>query len=448
MQPTIRYAKSGDIHVAYQVFGDGAVDLVFVPGFISHLEHWWIEPHHARWLRRLGETARVILFDKRGTGLSDRVDHQPGMDARMDDVRAVMDAVGVERAAIMGVSEAGSLASLFAAIHPERCQALILYGAFARFSSWFPTEQALQQFYHYADTTWGTGASLSMFAPSMAGNKAFQEWWGRFERQGATPAACIEIMRLNSEIDVSPILSSIHVPTLVIHRTDDVAVNVEGGRELAALIPSARYVELPGSDHIPFIGDNSGEIVDAIEEFLTGSRTPVTPDRVLATVLFTDIVGSTEKAATLGDRRWRDLLEEHDKVIRTELARFQGREVKSLGDGFLATFDGPARAIHCAKSIITALRSLGLQIRAGIHTGEVETAGDDIRGIAVHITSRVASFGGTDDIVVSRTIKDIVAGSGITFEDFGIHVLKGVPDDWQLYRVADLAREKPRRMRG
>ena len=298
MQPTIRYAKSGDIHVAYQVFGDGAVDLVFVPGFISHLEHWWIEPHHARWLRRLGETARVILFDKRGTGLSDRVDHQPGMDARMDDVRAVMDAVGVERAAIMGVSEAGSLASLFAAIHPERCQALILYGAFARFSSWFPTEQALQQFYRYADTTWGTGASLTMFAPSMAGNSAFQEWWGRFERLGATPAACIEIMRLNSEIDASPILPSIHVPTLVIHRTDDGAVKVEGGRELAALIPGARYVELPGSDHIPFIGDNSGEIVDAIEEFLTGSRTPVTPDRVLATVLFTDIVGSTEKAAT------------------------------------------------------------------------------------------------------------------------------------------------------
>jgi class 3 adenylate cyclase len=329
---------------------------------------------------------------------------------------------------------------VFAAIHPERCQALILYGAFARFSSWFPTEQALREFYHYADTTWGTGASLPMFVPSMAGNMAFQEWWGRFERLGATPAACIEIMRLNSEIDVSPILPSIHVPTLVIHRTDDVAVNVEGGRELAALIPNARYVELSGSDHIPFIGDNSGEIVDAIEEFLTGSRTPVTLDRVLATVLFTDIVGSTEKAATLGDRRWRDLLDQHNTVIRTELVRFRGREVKSLGDGFLATFDGPARAIQCAKAMVTALRSLGLQIRAGIHTGEVEIAGDDIRGIAVHITSRVASLGGTDDIVVSRTIKDIVAGSGIKFEDFGVHVLKGVPDDWQLYRVADLAR--------
>jgi pimeloyl-ACP methyl ester carboxylesterase len=438
MQATIRYAKSGPVHVAYQVFGDGAVDLVLVPGFISHLEHWWSEPSHARWLHRLGESARVILFDKRGTGLSDRVNPQPDMDARMDDVRAVMDAVGIQRAAIMGISEAGSLASLFAATHPERCQALILYGAFARFSSWFPTEAALQQFYHYADTTWGTGASLPMFVPSMADNKTFQEWWGRFERLGATPAACIEIMRLNSQIDVSAILPTIHVPTLVIHRTDDVAVAVEGGRELAARIPNARYVELPGADHIPFVGDNAGEIADVIEEFLTGSRAPVAIDRVLATVLFTDIVGSTEKAAALGDRRWRDVLDEHNKAIRAELARFRGREVKSLGDGFLATFDGPARAIHCAQSIITALRALEISIRAGIHTGEVEIADDDIRGIAVHITSRVASLGGADDIVVSRTIKDLVAGSGITFQDFGTHVLKGVPDAWQLYRVGGM----------
>jgi pimeloyl-ACP methyl ester carboxylesterase len=407
MQAAIRYAKSGPVHVAYQVFGNGAVDLVFVPGFISHLEIWWSEPAHARWLRRLGQSARVILFDKRGTGLSDRVDQQPDMDARMDDVRVVMDAAGVERAAIMGISEAGSLASLFAATHPERCQALILYGAFARFSSWFPTEAALQQFYRYADTTWGTGASLPMFVPSMVGNKAFQDWWGRFERLGANPAACIEIMRLNSQIDVSAILPTIHVPTLVIHRKDDVAVNVEGGRELAALIPNARYLELSGTDHIPFVGDNAGEIVDAVEEFLTGSRAPITVDRVLATVLFTDIVGSTEKAAALGDRRWRDLLDEHNKAIRAELTRFRGREVKSLGDGFLATFDGPARAIHCARSIISALRPFEIPIRAGIHTGEVEIADDDIRGIAVHITSRVASLGGADDIVVSRECQNL-----------------------------------------
>ena len=440
MQPTIHYAKSGQVHVAYQAFGDGPVDLVLVPGFISHLEIWWSEPTHARWLRRLGRSARVILFDKRGTGLSDRVDHQPDMDARMDDVRAVMDAVGVERAAIMGISEAGSLASLFAATHPERCQALVLYGAFARFSSWFPTETALQKFYQYADTAWGTGASLPMFVPSMADNKAFQEWWGRFERLGATPAACIEIMRLNSQIDVSSVLTTVHVPTLVIHRADDVAVNVEGGRELAARIPDARYLELPGNDHIPFVGDNAEEIADAVAEFLTGSRAPVAIDRVLATVLFTDIVGSTEKAATLGDHRWRDLLDEHNEAVRAELMRFRGREVKLLGDGFLATFDGPARAIHCAQSIIAALRPLGISIRAGIHTGEIEIADNDVSGIAVHITSRVASLGGADDVVVSRTIKDIVAGSGISFEAFGTHVLKGIPDAWQLYRVAHPAR--------
>jgi pimeloyl-ACP methyl ester carboxylesterase/class 3 adenylate cyclase len=437
MQPTIRYAKSGNVHVAYQVFGQGPVDLVFVPGFISHLEVWWSDPGHARWLRRLGESVRVIMFDKRGTGLSDRVDQQPGMDARMDDFRAVMDAVGVERAAIMGISEAGSLASLFAATHPERCQALVLYGAFARFSWWFPTEEALQHFYHYADTAWGTGASLPMFAPSMAGNKAFQEWWGRFERLGANPAACIEIMRMNAQIDVSAILPTIHVPTLIIHRKDDVAVNVEAGRELAAGIPDARYIEIPGIDHFLSVGTNSDEILEMIVEFVTGSKAVPLADRVLATVLFTDIVESTEKAGAVGDQRWRDLLEAHDKAVRGELGRFRGREVKSLGDGFLATFDGPARAIHCAQSINAELHRLGIPIRVGIHTGEVELVDGDVRGIAVHIASRIAGLGRADDIVVSRTIKDLVAGSGISFEDFGTHVLKGLPDAWQLYRVAD-----------
>jgi pimeloyl-ACP methyl ester carboxylesterase len=432
----MRYAKSGQTHIAYQVFGEGAVDLILVPGFISHLEHWWSEPGHARWLRRLGQVARVVLFDKRGTGLSDRLESQPGMDARMDDVRAVMDALGMERAAVMGISEAGSLASLFAATHPQRCRALILYGAFARFSSWFPTQMSLRRFYHYVDTAWGSGDSLPMFVPSMVGNEAFQLWWSKFERLGATPAACMQMMRMNSEIDVSAILPSIHVPTLVIHRKNDVAVSVEGGRELASLIPQARYVELPGQDHIPFVGESAEEIVDAVNEFLTGSRSPVPSDRVLATVLLTDIVGSTEKVAALGDQSWRDLLEHHDKTIREELARFRGREVKALGDGFLATFDGPARAIHCAESIVRAVRSIGISIRVGIHTGEVEFADDDIKGIAVHITSRVAGLGGADDIVVSRTIRDLVAGSGISFDDFGVHQLKGLSDAWQLYRVS------------
>jgi pimeloyl-ACP methyl ester carboxylesterase len=433
----IRYAKSGDVHVAYRVFGQGDVDLVFFPGFISHLDVWWDEPAMARWLTRLSEQVRVIMFDKRGTGLSDHVGRQPGMDERMDDARAVMDAAGIERAAILGISEGGSLASLFAATHPDRCQALVLYGAFARFASWFPTPEKLQRFFDYVDTKWGTGASLRNFAPSMADDKGFQEWWGRFERLGASPAACVEIMRLNSEIDVTDVLATIHVPTLVIHRKDDAAVSVEGGREIARRIPNARYVELPGADHLINVGKNSGEILDLIVEFLTGSKSVPVLDRVLATVVFTDIVGSTVRAEALGDAAWRELLSAHDAAVRRELARFRGHEVKTLGDGFLATFDGPARAIHCARAISAATRAIGLPVRIGVHTGEVELAENDVRGIAVHIASRVAALGKADEIVVSRTVKDLVAGSGLNFEDFGTHVLKGIPDAWQLYRVAD-----------
>lgn len=436
MKPAIRYAKSGDVHVAYMCFGEGPVDLVFFPGFISNLEVYWDNPRHARWLERLGESMRVVMFDKRGTGLSDRVSPLPGMDERMDDARAVMDAVGIGRAAVLGVSEGGSLASLFAATHPDRCRALILYGAFARFSSWFPTEESLQRFFKYVDTSWGSGASLPRFAPSMAEDAAYQEWWGRFERLGANPAACIEIMRMNSQIDVSDILSTIHVPTLVIHRSEDVTVNVEGGRELASRIPGARYVELPGADHMISVGDNSGEILDLIVEFLTGSKAAPSYGRVLATVLFTDIVDSTVRADALGDQAWHDLLRAHDQIVRRELARFRGREIKTLGDGFLATFDGPARAIHCARAISDSLRQIGVPVRIGVHTGEVEMTDNDVRGIAVHIASRVAGLARANDIVVSRTVKDLVAGSGITFDDFGAHTLKGIPDTWQLFRAA------------
>ena len=435
MLSEIRYAKSGDVHVAYRVFGQGSVDLVFFPGFISHLDVYWEVPAIARWLTRLGESMRVIMFDKRGTGLSDRVSQLPGMDERMDDARAVMDAVGIDRAAIIGVSEGGSLASLFAATHPKRCQALVLYGAFARFSSWFPTTEALQKFFAYVDSSWGSGASLPRFAPSMAGDKAFQEWWGRFERLGASPSACIEIMRLNSQIDVGDILPTIHVPTLVIHRKGDVTVNVEGGRELAARIPGARYVELRGDDHLLYIGDNAHETLDLIVEFLTGSKSVPVLDRVLATVVFTDIVDSTVRADAIGDRAWHDLLRTHDNAVRQELARFRGNEIKTLGDGFLATFDGPARAIHCARAIRDTLRQLGVPVRIGVHTGEVELADRDVRGIAVHIASRVSGLGKTNDIIVSRTVKDLVAGSGLAFEDFGSHSLKGLPDAWQLFRV-------------
>jgi pimeloyl-ACP methyl ester carboxylesterase len=295
MQPDTRYAKSGDVHIAYQVFGDGPLNLVFVPPFVSNLEVYWQEPDWARWLHRMGSYARVAMFDKRGTGLSDRVAEIPGLEQRIDDLRAVMDAVGMKQAAIFAMSEGGPLSALFAATYPERCQALVICGGFARFASWFPTDEAVAQFVGYIDQAWGSGGSVPFFAPSLANRPGGQEWWGRFERLGASPGAVTALVRMNSQIDISGILPTIRVPTLIIHRTEDVTVNVEGGRFLAQNIPGARYIELPGKDHPPWLGDNSDEIADAIQEFLTGSRAPVEIDRVLSTVLFTDIVGSTEK---------------------------------------------------------------------------------------------------------------------------------------------------------
>ncbi|MGA8155119.1 MAG: adenylate/guanylate cyclase domain-containing protein [Rhodoplanes sp.] len=434
MHPITRYAKSGDIHIAYQVIGDGPVDLILAPGFVSHIENYWDEPGLARWLNRLASFSRLIIFDKRGTGLSDRVSDLPSMDERMDDMRAVLDAVGVERAAVMGISEGGSLATVFAAHHQARCEALVLYGAFAKFTSWFPTEEALQQLFEYIDTQWGGGASLPMFAPSMADDPVYQQWWGKFERLGANPGAAIALMRMNSQIDITDILPSVRVPTLVVHRTDDVTVNIEGGRTLARRIPNARLLELPGKDHIPSVGD-SETYLQEIEEFLTGKKSVPILDRVLATVLFTDIVDSTARAETLGDQAWRDLLACHDSAVRKQLARFRGKEVQSLGDGFLATFDGPARAIHCARSIKDSVRQLGVPVRIGLHTGEVELADNNVQGIAVHIASRVASLASADDILVTRTVKDLVAGSGLAFQDFGSRLLKGVSEEWQLYSV-------------
>jgi pimeloyl-ACP methyl ester carboxylesterase len=434
MQRVTRYAKSGDVHVAYQVFGEGP-DLIMVPGFVSHIENFWEEPRLARWLNKLGGFCRVVLFDKRGTGLSDRVAHLPHMDERMDDIRAVMDAVGVERASVLGLSEGGSLAALFAASHPERTQSLILVGSFARFRHWIPTDEAFDAFMKYVDELWGTGQSLPALAPSKADDAALRQWWGKFERLGASPSATMALMRMNREIDVSGILHSIRVPTLVFHRTEDVWVSVEGGRELAAGIPGARLVEFPGTDHLGFLDDAGDRMIAETKEFLTGSRSAPVVDRVLATVVFTDIVDSTKRADATGDRAWRDLLEAHDRTVRRELSRFRGKEVKSLGDGFLATFDGPARAIHCASAIRDQLRGLDVPVRIGVHTGEVELAENDVHGIAVHIASRVAHIGGADDVLVSRTVKDLVAGSGIKFEDFGMHSLKGIPEAWQIFRA-------------
>ena len=435
MQPDARYAKSGDVHIAYQVFGEGPLNLVFAPLFVSNIEVFWERPDIGRWLLRLANYARGAMFDKRGTGMSDRVGELPSLEQRIDDLRAVMDAAGMEQAALLGVSEGGPLSALFAATYPERCRALVLYGSFARFSSWFPTEEALEQFLGHIDRAWGTGFSLRFFSPSLVNNPVAQQWMGRFERLGASPAGVTALMRMNSQIDISGIVSTIRVPTLVIHRTEDVTINVEGGRYLAEHIPGARYIELPGKDHQPWIGDNAMEIADVIEEFLTGTRPAATVDRVLATVLFTDIVGSTEKAAALGDHRWRDLLEIHHSTIRRNLGRFRGHEVKTTGDGILATFDGPARGVRCACTIADEIKPLGIDVRAGLHTGECEIMDHDVGGIAVHIGARVASLAGAGEVLVSSTVKDLVAGSGLRFSDRGSQNLKGVPGEWHICAV-------------
>jgi class 3 adenylate cyclase len=429
--PVTRYAKSGDVHVAYQVFGSGPIDLVFVPGFVSHVENYWEHPALARWLLRLGSFARVITFDKRGTGLSDPVAEVPSIDLRMDDVRAVMDAVGAESAAQFGISEGGALATLFAATYPQRCRGLVLYGGFAR--SPFGAEQ-LHAFFTYADQGWGSGLSLPFWAPSRANDLALQRWWGRFERLGASPAAAMAVVRMATQIDISDILSSVRVPTLVIHAKGDTLVNVECGRFLARNIPGARLLELPGVDHLFFVHERIG---DAVEEFLTGSISVAESRRVLATVLFTDIVGSTARAEQLGDQRWRDLLVAHHTAVRREIARYQGSEIKSLGDGFLATFNGPARAVRCACAIAEAVRPLDIQVRNGLHTGEIEIADDDVQGIAVHIAARVSSLAGPGEVLVSRTVKDLVAGSGLRFNERGKHSLKGLQEPMELFVAAN-----------
>jgi pimeloyl-ACP methyl ester carboxylesterase len=434
MSPVTRYAKSGDVHIAYQVFGEGP-DLIEAPGFVSHIDVSWDEPRLAEFYRKLGRFCRVVLFDKRGTGLSDHVGNLPGMDQRMDDLRAVMDAAGVERASLLGISEGGSLAALFAASHPERTHSLILYGAFTCSRHWIPSDEAFDRLIRYIDNAWGTGKGLPLFAPSKADDAALRQWWGKFERLGASPSAAIALMRMNRQIDISAILHSIKVPTLVLHVSKDALVSLDGGRELAAGIPGARLVELPGTDHLFFL-EASDRILAETEEFLTGSRSTTVVDRVLATVVFTDIVESTKRAEATGDRAWRDLLDAHNKTVRRELSRFRGKEVKSLGDGFLATFDGLARAIHCATAIRDSLAALGVPVRIGVHTGEVELAEADVRGIAVHIAARVANLGAAGDVLVSRTVKDLVAGSGINLEDFGSHALKGIPESWQVFRAS------------
>jgi pimeloyl-ACP methyl ester carboxylesterase len=444
MPPETRYARSGDVNIAYQVIGHGSLDLVLVHGWVQSFDaSWEIEPIK-RFYERLASFSRLIVFDKRGTGLSDRVppDDLPTLETRMDDLRAVMDAVGVERTTLLGHSEGGAMCALFAATYPERTQALVMASSAAR-TRWAPdytigaTDDEIAGLERLILESWGAHAIralLHRMAPSVANDEELVQAHTRAALRAASPAAAAALTRMSAMIDIRHVLPAIQAPTLVLHRANEVLT--DASRYVGERIPGAKVVALPGADHMPWLGDQEGPL-DEIEEFLTGVRPHPALDRVLATVLFTDIVGSTELAADLGDRRWRELLEEHNTVVRRELGRFRGRELSTAGDGFLATFDGPARAVACAVSIREGAKMLGLQIRFGLHTGELELAGSEVRGIAVHTGARVAAKAGPGEVLASSTVKDLVAGSGLEFEDRGSHELKGVPGEWRLYAVAN-----------
>jgi class 3 adenylate cyclase len=435
----IRYAKSGNASLAYQTFGAGDIDLVLAPGYISNLEANWEEPNFARFLELLASRFRVVVFDKRGTGLSDRIPAAT-LEERADDVRAVMDAAGAERAALVGWSEGGSYCAFFAAREPERVSHLILYAAPPRIlrADDYPAGWPLKLYEEILDgteTTWGTDAVAGWVNPSVAEDEAYRRWFGHMQRLAASPSSAREMMAGLRDLDIRDVLPLIQIPTLILHRVEERWVLVDHSRYLAEHIPGAKYVELSGGDHWPWMGD-SDAVIDEIEEFVTGTRPLREPDRVLATVLFTDIVDSTRRAADLGDRRWRDLLERHNHVVRDGLQRFGGLEVKTIGDGFLATFDGPARGIRCARAVVDEVGRLGLNLRAGLHTGECEAMNGDLGGVAVHIGARVAAKAEGGEVLVSSTVKDLVAGSEIVFQDRGEHELKGVPGLWRLFAVA------------
>jgi class 3 adenylate cyclase/esterase/lipase len=438
--PPIQYASNGDIHLAYCTIGDGPLDLVLVHGALTNLEVLWDIPEYSEYCERLASFARVITFDKRGMGLSDRV-RVGTLEERMDDVRAIMDAAGSESAVLKGVSEGGPLSMLFAATYPQRTQALILCGAEVKEETtddWPWGEATREEFEEYMAIEkvvdrWGQGLVVGHIAPSRKDDERLRKLFGRLQVQSASPHDAVAFMRMAFEIDVRNVVPAVNTATLILHRVGDQVCHVENARWLSRSIKGAKYVELPGDTHIPWI--DGDDMMDEVREFLTGVREPAEPDRVLATVLFTDIVGSTERARALGDARWRDLVERHHELVRQDLARFRGKEIDTAGDGFLATFDGPARAIRSGKAIVDSVRTLGLEIRAGLHTGEVELAGDAVRGIAVHTGARVAAQAGAGEVLVSQTVKDLVAGSGIEFEDRGTHELKGIPGEWRLYAV-------------
>ena len=439
--PRTQYAQSGDLDIAYQVLGDGPLDLVVVPPGFSVMEASWDWPALGTFWRRLSRFARVVLLDKRGTGLSDRVTSVPTLEERMDDVRAVLDAVGSSRAALLGGSEAGPITTLFAATYPERVSALILIDAIVKWSAAPDLEAAIsdaeeQLMFEYLDQEWGTGQSGELFfAPSLAADPRARDFVGRFERMAGNPRAIRRLIEMNKEIDVRRVLPTVTVPTLVIQRDRDRVVPVSHGRYYAHYIGGAKYVELSGEDHWWWTAPDSETITEEIEEFLTGERPQPDFDRVLKTILFIDIVDSTRHVADLGDHRWRELLDQHDTTVREALDRFDGQEIKTTGDGFLAAFDGPARAIRCAQRITDEAARLGLEVRAGLHTGECELRGSDLAGIAVHTGARVAALANGGEVLVTSTVRDLVAGSNITFTDRGVHELKGVPDKWRILSI-------------
>jgi pimeloyl-ACP methyl ester carboxylesterase len=436
MTSPIRYARSDDVNIAYQVTGDGPFDLVLVPGFFSHLEIDWEYPSSAHLRERLGSFSRLICFDKRGTGLSDRGVGLPDFETRMDDVRAVMDAVGSESAALFGYSEGGPMCVLFAATYPDRTRALVLYGTYAKRRDpdeeypWAPSWERRVEYARELEETWGENVDLSTMAPNA--DPAMVAWYQRRGRAALSPAGARDLILMNSQADVRELLASVQCPTLVLHRTHDRDSRVDEGRYIAERIPGARFVELSGEDHAPSVDPD--QILDEVEEFLTGAR-PVPPtDRVLATILFTDLVGSTETARDVGDAAWATLVTSHNDAIRRELVRFSGEEIDTAGDGFLALFDGPARAIRCALGLSDALHDLGLEVRASVHTGEVERReGDKPRGIAIHVGARIMSLAGPGEVLLSSTTRDLVEGAGIELEDRGEHELKGIEGARRLY---------------
>ncbi len=438
--PTTRYANSGDLSIAYQVFGKDAPDLIIAPGFVSHAEEIWHLPRLAEPLAKLASFARVISYDKREQGLSDRIGRPPTIEEMMDDLKAVLDAVGSERAVVMGVSEGGPTAALFAAGHPDRVSHLVLWGSYARIS-WaadyphgFKPEQ-LAIWREMITEQWGGPVGMDLFAPSWVGDAEAEADWARLLRVGTSPRGAIGLIDLYGQLDVRDALQLVSVPTLVMHTADDRLVPAALGRHLADQIEGARYLEFPGGDHL-IAAAGSEAVIGEVEEFVTGTRAEQPASRILATVLFTDIVGSTELVAELGDQRWRELLDKHDSVVAQQIEGHRGRPIKSTGDGYLATFDGPTRAIECARAIGDRLSPLGIQVRAGLHTGECEVRNGDVGGLAVHIGARVAARAGAGEVLVSGTVKDLVVGSGVRFEDRGAAELKGVPGSWQLYAVA------------